>query len=84
MVVNKNDDSANSPTPLDRAVRLIFEGRAASLAEALGVSPATVSCWKRGDRRGELAGTIPARYHNRLLKIARSKKAKFTAADFVP
>lgn len=84
MEVNRNNDSANSETPIDRAVRLIFAGRAASLAEALGVSPATVSCWKRSDRRpGELVGTIPVRYHARLLQIAKARGAEFTAADLM-
>ena len=84
MEVNKNDVSANAVTPIDKAVRLIFDGRAASLAEALGVSPATVSCWKRADRRpGGLVGTIPVRYHSRLLQIASERGAAFGAADLV-
>lgn len=75
----------NKPMPpLDNVIAKLGLRGDTDLANRLNLAKSTVTCWRYANRRGDMAGTIPARYHAPILKIAKSLGVTLSTSDMVP
>lgn len=59
-------------------------GGVAIISATCGVHRTRVYGWMRSKEVGGTGGTIPQKYHLRLLDLARETDVPLTAADFLP
>lgn len=72
-------------SPLQYVTNLFANGKRAELARLLNLSPSTIAGWDNAKRRPPgMAGTVPAAYVPKLLRIAVKRGLTVDLAKLLP